>query len=78
MNLNCVLLLILLLFNCLQLVHTVLLLEVCCKVILPSTSVIAQLTLEGFVISVEVHVVPQSLPVSILMTTDFTLMRLCV
>ena len=78
MNLSCVLLLILLLFDCLQLVHTVLLFEVCREVVLPPTSVIAQLTLKGFVISVEVHVVPQSLPVSILMTTNLTLMRLCV
>ena len=71
-------LLVLLLFKCLQLVHAVLLLKVCRKVILPPTGVIAQLTLKGLVISVEIHVVTQSLPVSIFMTANLTLMRLCV
>ena len=78
MNLNCVLLFIFLLFKCLQLVHTVLLFQVCREVILPPTRVIAQLTLKGFVISVKIHVISQSLPVGILMTTNLTLMRLCV
>ena len=77
MNLNCVLLFVFLFFNCLQLVHTVLLFQVCCKVVLPPAGVIAQFTLKGFVISVEVHVISQSLPVSILTTTHITLMRFC-
>ena len=78
MNLNGVLLLVFLLFKGLQLVHTVLLLKVRSKIILSPAGVIAQLTLKGFVVCVKVHVVPQSLPVGILMTTNLTLMRLCV
>ena len=78
MDFNGVFLLVLLLFICLQLVDAVLLFKVCCKVILPATSVIAQLTFEGFMICVKVHVVPQSLPVSILMAAYFTLVRFCV
>ena len=57
MDRHSVLLLILFLFEGLQFVHTVLLLEVGCQVVLPPAGVVAQLTLEGLVVSVQVHVV---------------------
>ena len=77
MDRHSVLLLILFLFEGFQFVHTVLLLEVGCQVVLPPACVVAQLTLEGLVVSVQVHVVSQPLPVSIHMAAHLTLMRLC-
>ena len=46
------------------------------KVILPPRSVTAQSTFKRFVASVDVHVVSQSLAVSVLVTTKLTLVSL--
>ena len=48
------------------------------EIVLPPAGVTAELALEGLVVSVDVHVVPQSLLVRILVTTDVALVGLSV
>ena len=69
MNINCILHFL----KSLHFVPTAVLFNVFVKVLLCPGHVIAQLTLKGILASVEVHVFPQSLAVSVLMTTNLTL-----
>ena len=60
----------------LHLVCVMILLKVGLKIVLAAAGVAAELALEGLVVCVGVHVVPQPLLVCVLMATDVTLMRL--